>query len=188
MTQQETLVAIISAFVGSGLVGTLIGYLVYRKRTKAETKRTNAEAEAKLAEAKSLEADVQVKLAEAKSLEAEAASKLSDAVSDIVSGFQNLIAKSEERCKQEIAVYKGKVEKLESYYEELKQDNTLLKKNYAQLKKVYDELKDDYAGLLAWSKAVSQDLKRRGIPYPEPPEKVQTVIPKNGEKEMGYVL
>lgn len=160
MTSQQILLSIVTFFSGGSLV-TLIGFLVYRKRTKAETAKINAETEAKLAEAKSLEA--------------QAAKTLSDAVSDIVEGFQSLIKQSESRCQAEI-------QQLKCDLVETNKKLGTIQTNYAKLKEVYDDLKTDYALLLAWAKEVSKDLKARGIPYPDPPENLKAVIPHNTER------
>jgi archaellum component FlaC len=152
MTTQQILIAVLTFFGGGSLV-SLIGFLVYRKRTKAETTKT---------------------LAEAKNLEAQATSTIATATSEIINKFRELLDESEERCKERI--------------EGLENDVCTIKENYNKLKKAYDEIKSEYALLLSWAKSVSEILQDRNIPYPDPPHKVQTVIPKNGESHTGYKL
>ena len=180
MTTQQVLIAILTFFSGGGLI-SLISFFVYRKRTKAEVGKIDAETKAKLAEAKNLEA--------------QAANTLSDAVSDIISGFQSLIKKTDEKNVEhmlglgnEIKMLKVDYEDLRKAYVELKADHEIMKTNYAKIKVSNDELKKDYALLLSWAKAVSDDLRQRGITYPDPPEKLETVIPKNEEHKRGYKL
>jgi len=180
MTTQQVLLAILTFFGGGGLV-SLVGFLVYRNKTKAETAKIEAEAKAKLAEAKNLEA--------------QAANTLSNAVSDIISGFQSLIKKTDEKnaehmlgLENKIKMLKMDYEELRKAYAELKADHEIMKANYAKIKVSNDRLKEDYALLLSWAKAVSVDLRKRGITYPDPPEKLETVIPKNEEHKRGYKL
>ena len=180
MTTQQVLIAILTFFGGGGFI-SLVGFLVYRNKTKAETDKLEAEAKAKLAEAKNLEA--------------QAANTLSDAVSDIISGFQSLIKKTDEKnvehmldLENKIKMLKMDYEELRKAYVELKADHEIMKTNYEKIKISNDELKKDYALLLSWAKAVSGDLRKRGITYPDPPEKLETVIPKNEEHKRGYKL
>lgn len=161
MNVQQILISILTFFGGGGLV-SLVGYLVYRKRTKAETIKLEAEAKAKLAEAKNLEA--------------QAANTLADATSEIINRFRELVKESEAKCKRDI--------------DELKDDLEIIKSNYSKLKQAYDGLREEYSLLLTWAKNVAQILQDRRIPYPDPPDNLGKVIPRNGDNHIqgGYKL
>ena len=128
--------SLVLTFLGGGTLTGIIGFFVYRNRTKAETEKIRAEARAKIADAEKTKA-------EAKSLEAQAANTLANATGEIIERFRMLVTDSEARCKERIAELDKRIERLEAENDQLRQDNEMLKRAYIEIAQaVVEDVKD----------------------------------------------